>query len=43
MPKAKRLQIDLDNPRVGGRRHDVKVQFCTDYRATGRQDLSQCV
>ncbi len=43
MPKTKRLQIDLDDPRPDGGRHDVKVEICTDYGAASRQDLTQCV
>jgi hypothetical protein len=41
MAKPKRLEIDLDDAGLGGRRHDVEVQVRSDYRAAGRDDLTQ--
>ena len=39
MTEAERLQIDVDDPCVGGRRNDVEIQGRCGDPAPGLQDL----
>ena len=42
MPEAKRLQIDVDDARLGGRRNSIEIQVCSGDGAAGPQDLADC-